>query len=138
MIMDPSFSYDGIQSQIPAVQYIDYFEGLFPFNDSFVEKIHKAADSCGYTEYLNKYMTFPPPGPQPARMPGTLPNDGLTARPECDVFWGTILSEIFQTNPCFNVYHVSALSIIALRVLTKAGQRNMSRTVGRPGLPIFR
>jgi len=37
MIYDPSTSYDVIQEQIPAVQFVDYWGGLFPFNDTLFE-----------------------------------------------------------------------------------------------------
>lgn len=104
MIIDAETSYDAIQSQIPVVQFIDYWKGLFPFNDSFAAELHKTADACGYTNFLNTYMKFPPPGPLPSILPGTY-SDGITATGDCDI-WSSIFVEMFNVNPCFNIFHV--------------------------------
>ncbi|KAF7954285.1 hypothetical protein EAE96_005414 [Botrytis aclada] len=105
MIYDPSTSYDAVQEQIPAVQFVDYWGGLFPFNDSFVEQIHNVSDSCGYTDYLAKYLTYPPPGPFPSALPGT-GDDGISTTDECDVF-DLIYNEVFSVNPCWDIYQVA-------------------------------
>jgi len=101
MIYDPSTSYSTIQNEVPAVQFTDYWKGLFPFNDSFVETIHNQSDSCGYTDYLEKYLVFPPPGPQPGPtdLPGTDETGAVTD--DCAVF-ENINNEIFNVNPCFD------------------------------------
>jgi len=105
MIYDPSTSYGAIQEEIPAVQFVDYWGGLFPFNDSFVATIHNISDTCGYTDFLNEYLVFPPPGPLPSILPGT-GDDGITTTAECDVFH-LIYNEIFNVNPCWDIYQVA-------------------------------
>jgi carboxypeptidase D len=77
MIYDPSTSYKAVQEQIPAVQFVDYWKGLMPFNDFFSAQLHKMSDSCGYTDYLSTYLTFPPPGLFPTQLPGR-DEDGKT------------------------------------------------------------
>src|SRR5882724_6151918 len=84
MIYDPSTSYDAIQEQIPAVQFVDYWKGLMPFNDSFSAQLHNISNACGYTDYLSTYLTIPTPGPFPSQLPGT-DEDGNTLD-SCDVF----------------------------------------------------
>ncbi|RAL58572.1 hypothetical protein DID88_003348 [Monilinia fructigena] len=105
MIYDPSVTSDVIAEQIPAVPFVDYWGGLFPFSDSFAEKIHNVSDSCGYTDYINKYLTYPPPGPFPSALPGT-GDDGVSTRDECDVF-DLIYNEVFNVNPCWDIYQVA-------------------------------
>ncbi|KAH7350830.1 Alpha/Beta hydrolase protein [Rhexocercosporidium sp. MPI-PUGE-AT-0058] len=105
MMYDPSTSTSAIQQQIPAVQFVDYWAGLHPFNDSYKAFLHNMSDSCGYTAYLEKYLTFPPPGPFPVKLPGTDVNGRTTE--DCDVF-DAIYYEIFWLNPCWDVYHVAA------------------------------
>lgn len=104
MIYDPSTSYDVIQEQVPAVQFVDYWYGLMPFNDTFRAYIHNMSDSCGYTDYISTYLTFPPPGPFPSTLPGT-DADGKTLG-SCDVF-DTIYNEVFYVNPCWDIYQVA-------------------------------
>jgi len=104
MIYDPSTSYNAIQDQIPAVPFVDYWKGLMPFNDSFSAQIHNMSDSCGYTDFINQYLQFPPPGPLPSKLPGT-DEDGSTLA-ECDVF-DAIYDEVFYINPCWDIYQVA-------------------------------
>jgi carboxypeptidase D len=75
---------------------VDYWSGLFSFNNSFNDYIHEKADRCGYTSYLNTYLAFPPAGP--------LPNPNSSA--ECDV-WDEIANAVFEINPCFDYYQVA-------------------------------
>lgn len=84
---------------VPAVAYTDYFARLFPFNSTFREEIHKRADSCGYTSYLNEYLVFPPKN-------GLLliPTDYTV--PGCSL-WPDIILAVSQINPCFNIYHIT-------------------------------
>ncbi|KAH6643429.1 serine carboxypeptidase [Truncatella angustata] len=103
--------YDGVLSDISGdivtVPFVDYWHGLFPFNQSFSENIHKAHESCGYAEYLDKYLVYPPSGQQPNdRQPGI--NDNHTMYlPGCDVV-NNVFEAILDLNPCFNIYEVSA------------------------------
>ena len=67
-------------------------------------QIHNMSASCGYDDYISKYLTFPPPGPFPVDLPGTDETGSTTA--ECDVF-DAIYSEIFYVNPCWDIYQVA-------------------------------
>ena len=58
-------------------------------------ELQQASDECGYTDYLNTYLTFPPPsGPFP------LPNQ------TCDLF-DFAVGAITEVNPCFDIYHIT-------------------------------
>lgn len=104
MMYDPSTSYDVIQEQVPAVAFVDYWGGLFPFNDTFKAKIHEMSKTCGYDKYMEEYLTFPPLGPFPVDLPGT--DENGTTTEECDVF-SSIFYEILVLNPCFDIYQVN-------------------------------
>lgn len=104
MIYDPSTSYGAIQEDIPVVQFVDYWGGLFPFNDSYKAYLHNASEACGYNDYISKYLTFPPPGPFPTELPGTDENGDTTN--DC-ALWNSVYNEIFNVNPCFDVYQVA-------------------------------
>jgi carboxypeptidase D len=104
MIYDPSTSYTAIQEQIPAYQFVEYWYGLMPFNDSFSAQLHNMSNSCGYTDFLSTYLQFPPPRPLPTQLPGTDEDGNLLD--DCDIF-DTISNEAFYVNPCWDIYQVA-------------------------------
>ena len=82
--------------------YVDYWSNLFYLNESFTSAIHQRADDCGYTSYIEKYLTFPPP----AGIFPLLPDPFATKKYTCDVFDDIYFAAI-EINPCFNVYHIT-------------------------------
>lgn len=120
LIYDPSTSTEEIQEQstsihpstnslernvnpfffqkVPVVAYVDYFAPLFSLNASFTADIHKRADSCGYTSFLNEYLVYPPKGP--------LPSPPNSSAPGCDL-WTDIYYAVSWINPCFDVYQIA-------------------------------
>lgn len=114
MIYDPSTTYDAIAEQVPALQLAEYNQALFPFNDTFSAYLHNKSDACGYTEYLEKYLAFPPPGPFPSDLPGT-DEDGNTLD-SCDIF-DDIFSAASVINPCFDIYQVATTCPVLWDVL---------------------
>jgi carboxypeptidase D len=62
MIYDPSVSYDAVTNEIPTVPFVDYWSGLFSFNETFMEHLHTQNEKCGYADFYQKAMTFPPEG----------------------------------------------------------------------------
>ncbi|KAH8803094.1 Alpha/Beta hydrolase protein [Xylogone sp. PMI_703] len=114
MIYDPSTSNNQIQSNIPAVPFVDYWKGLHPFNDTYMDFLHSAADVCGYTEFLDTYLTFPPPGPFPTKMPGTDANGRVLSG--CNLH-SSIENEIMWINPCWDVYQVATTCPLLYDVL---------------------
>lgn len=88
------------QVEVPSVNFVHKNENVFGFNQSFLAYIDQVADSCNYTSYLSKYLTYPPP---PAPFP--LPGSSTTADPGCDLF-DDIVSAALVLNPAFNVYRI--------------------------------
>jgi carboxypeptidase D len=104
-IYNPSLAADEIQEPIPAVQFTEYWTGLFPFNDTFRADLKRREQSCGYADYVAEYLVYPPKGPQPSQLPGTHPNG--TTRDECwNIYWD-IFDAILLLNPCFDIYQVA-------------------------------
>ncbi|MCJ1459669.1 hypothetical protein MMC28_010048 [Mycoblastus sanguinarius] len=97
-INDPILGDGDLQQEVPVIPYVDYWADLFNLNETFSAAVHAKADSCGYTDYFNTYLTFPPPaGPFPS--PTNSSND-------CDVF-DDVFSAVLEINPCFNIYHIT-------------------------------
>ncbi|TFY66307.1 hypothetical protein EVG20_g4784 [Dentipellis fragilis] len=101
-IADPSLSYDAVQEQIPALRFVQANQNVFPFNSSFSAELQSISDSCGYTDYLDKFVSYPPKGQLP--LVGT--NGTFRTTNECDI-WDLIIDEVSVINPAFNVYRVT-------------------------------
>ena len=100
LFYDPVLSYDVVGDQIPSVPFVDYWDPLFSLNDTFMADIHQRADDCGYTDFMETAMQFPPSGPLP-----TPPNvDGK--QKGCDI-WDDIITAAQAVNPCWDVYQVA-------------------------------
>ena len=80
MIFDPSTSTDLVQTEIPAVPFVDNWAPLFNLNSTFTASIHEQAQTCGYTNYMDEYLKYPPAGPLP------LPNGTVDGSGACDLW----------------------------------------------------
>ncbi|KAK4451899.1 carboxypeptidase [Podospora aff. communis PSN243] len=103
MIYDPVISEFAIQEEIPTVQFVDYWRGLFPFNDTFRASLHARDKKCGYSAYIEEYLVYPPKGFQPGEteLPGY--NDL-----DCQYILWDVSEAARRLNPCFNVYQVAS------------------------------
>lgn len=117
MIYDPSFQYD-VASQVSTVPFVDAHPSHFPFNDTYNKFLHNLSDACGYTEYIENALTFPPAGP-------FIDTPGLShsekdprgyATEDCDVY-AALYYGIIDIDSCFNIYQVGALCPLLWDVL---------------------
>ncbi|GAB1314987.1 hypothetical protein MFIFM68171_05197 [Madurella fahalii] len=104
-IYNPVITWEPIQQQIPVIPFTEYWAGLFPFNDTFRADIKAREKKCGYKDWMDKYLVYPPRGPIPLRLPGTH-KDG-TYRDECLSIYWDIFEAILLLNPCFDIYQVA-------------------------------
>ena len=65
LFYDPVITYGTVQDDIPSAQMVNYWKPVFSLNDTFLENLNEASDKCGYTDFINTAMTFPPSGPLP-------------------------------------------------------------------------
>ncbi|KAF8577181.1 alpha/beta-hydrolase [Ramaria rubella] len=98
-ISDPSLSWDVVQEQIPAVNFVNKYEHVFAFNQSFMNELQVTAERCNYADYFEKHVTYPPTGLLP------LPGKSTEADPGCDV-WDAIFNAALIINPAFNIYRI--------------------------------
>ncbi|KAF9049928.1 indole-3-glycerol phosphate synthase-domain-containing protein [Panaeolus papilionaceus] len=101
-IADPSLTYGAVQQEIPALRFAQANKNLFPFNSTFWGQLQQISDTCGYTNYLDKYVTYPPAGPLP--LVGT--NGTFTTTSSCRIH-SPIQRAVGVLNPVFDVYRVS-------------------------------
>ncbi|KAJ5153919.1 Peptidase S10 serine carboxypeptidase [Penicillium coprophilum] len=97
-INDPSINEDSVLMYAPAVAALNHYSSVFNLNSTFMTEINHRADICGYTDFLEKALTYPPPKNFPiAPDPNT---------PGCAVF-DDIIEAATYVNPCFNIYHLT-------------------------------
>lgn len=106
MMYDPCVGQCGfIEQTVAAVPYVEKNIEFFKFNDTFMDSIQKAHTDCGYEDYIENYLTYPPSGNQPA-LPSTTYQYNTTDK-SCDV-WNNIINAALMNNPCWNVYEISS------------------------------
>ncbi|EKM76102.1 hypothetical protein AGABI1DRAFT_45474 [Agaricus bisporus var. burnettii JB137-S8] len=98
-IADPSLSWDVVQEQIPAVNFVHKYEHVFALNQTAMKELDEIALRCNYAGYMDEFVTYPPKGPLP------LPGKSTFADPGCDV-WDLIFEEAIRVNPAFNIYRI--------------------------------
>ncbi|EKM58970.1 uncharacterized protein PHACADRAFT_249107 [Phanerochaete carnosa HHB-10118-sp] len=98
-ISDPSIGYDVIQEEMPAVNFVNKYKGVFSLNETYMAQIQSLADSCGYTNYSDTFVTFPPKGPLP------IPGNNTEGARGCRL-WEQIFDAALLVNPAFNIYRI--------------------------------
>jgi carboxypeptidase D len=84
---------------VPAVAYVKEFNNLFRLNETVMGKLNNMDKYCGYTEYLNNWLVFPPKG----IMPSIPAKKSYT----CDTLWRQIKKVAEEVNACFNQYQIT-------------------------------
>lgn len=98
MIYDPVLMDEVVQTSHVVVPFVDYHTNLMPFNDSYNDYLHQQHESCGFANFSATYLQYPPPGLQPSQS---------DISDECANLWGSVFTEMFSINPCFDVYQVA-------------------------------
>ncbi|KAE8451965.1 hypothetical protein EG329_002129 [Mollisiaceae sp. DMI_Dod_QoI] len=127
--------YDGVignyvyaQQEVPLVPFVIQNNNVLGLNNSFISHLQDLDKSCGYADYRNKYLTFPPPGKQPNKyFNSSSPSDQA-----CDL-WALANSAALLTNPCANVYQISTYCPIPSDPLGFPTDLAYSY----PGLPVY-
>ena len=103
MVFDGLFSNEPLGQDIPVSSFVDSWDRVLPLNETFKDSLRQSAQTCGYTDYLKKYLVFPPAGTQPSELPGVEADGAPT--PGCDLA-NAAFAAATEANPCFSVYDV--------------------------------
>jgi carboxypeptidase D len=68
-------------------------------SQTFLTHLDSVAAACNYSDYMKKYVTYPPKGQLP------LPGESTECDPGCDV-WTEIVYAALTLNPAFNIYRI--------------------------------
>ncbi|KDQ13772.1 hypothetical protein BOTBODRAFT_33214 [Botryobasidium botryosum FD-172 SS1] len=98
LLFDASISYNVVLETIPTVAFLDQWNDVLKLNSTFVSQVQAASDDCGYTDYMAKYVTYPPNGPLP------LPGGSSSVSSHCDIY-NQALAAAKLANPCYHRHH---------------------------------
>jgi len=101
LVYDPvigDFTYT--QEEVVAVPYVLANQNILNLNSTFLATLESLDQSCGYAALRDAYLTFPPPGNQPAKF------FNFTSEANCDVF-SMIDNAALTVNPCFDIYEIN-------------------------------
>ncbi|KAJ0119292.1 carboxypeptidase precursor [Diaporthe amygdali] len=102
MIYDPSIAYDYLQSAVTVLPFVESNAAVFPFNDTFWADIRARDAACGYADFRDKFLSFPPPSLLPG--PDDLPS---VNNDSCQNLYWDIYDAVMAVNPCFDIYAVA-------------------------------
>ncbi|KAI9720473.1 MAG: hypothetical protein M1828_005644 [Chrysothrix sp. TS-e1954] len=102
LVYDPEISPIHSLEEVTAVPYVKQNAVNFNFNETFMNHLEDLHQQCGYVDLIDKYLTFPPPGNQPAKYY----NFSDKADIKCDVF-DLINDAALTINPCFDIYETN-------------------------------
>jgi len=102
--------FDYVQEEIPVVPFVQENANLFNFNETFMAELEQLHHQCGYADYIDKYLTFPPPKEQPPMF------FNYTSMAKCDLF-DLVYNEVYKINPCWDLYEVNLMCPLLWDVL---------------------
>ncbi|KAK3359146.1 Alpha/Beta hydrolase protein [Lasiosphaeria hispida] len=105
LMYSPVIAATPIQISVPIIPFVNYWKGLFPFNDNIRSDLHATDKKCGFSDYLDQYLVFPPKGNLPSRLPGTDAQGQML--PVCDDIFFSVYAAVSELNPCFDFYQVA-------------------------------
>ncbi|KAE8373249.1 Alpha/Beta hydrolase protein [Aspergillus bertholletiae] len=102
--------FDYVGQQASAVPTVQQNANLFNFNASFMDKLERLHESCGYQEFMAEFLTFPPPRVQPPK------SFDPTHDADCNIF-EMITNAAYLVNPCYNMYAINQMCPLLWDVL---------------------
>ncbi|EHK19573.1 uncharacterized protein TRIVIDRAFT_46356, partial [Trichoderma virens Gv29-8] len=108
LIYDASITDGNVQVGVPHLSYLSRHKDVFALDDNSMSLIHSISDGCGYTEFYDRYLTFPPSGTQPTIYPGTnlLPDGTAVNNMTCGSLFKILVESAAIANPCLSVYNI--------------------------------
>lgn len=109
IIYDGLISAKIVQFNLPILPYIFRHASEFVLDDNTLFLATQISDECGFTEFYDRYLSFPPSGTQPTIDPvtGMLPNVTSITNTTCiGTLRDTVVKGALMTNACFNQYNI--------------------------------
>ncbi|KAH8657804.1 carboxypeptidase S3, penicillopeptidase S3, CPD-S3 [Xylariales sp. PMI_506] len=95
-------NWDYTQQEVPVVPFARANNNMMGHNATFLAELELLHQSCGFADYIDTYLQFPPPGNQPS----VFFNSSSPENSSC-ALWEMLDNSAFAINPALNVYAVS-------------------------------
>ncbi|KAI9698259.1 MAG: hypothetical protein M1820_007529 [Bogoriella megaspora] len=106
LMYDPVISqYEYVGQTVPAYDFVSQNAQFYNFNATFISQLALANEVCGYANFTDYFLSFPPPANQPAVSYAY--SQVNVSGVNCDI-WNEVYGAAYQPNPCFNVYEISS------------------------------
>lgn len=90
-----------VQEQIPTYPFVEANANLFNFDKTTMAELKELHETCGYQDYIQRYLKFPPTENQPHLYYDYFDYDNAT----CGIF-GKVSAKAPRINPCFDIYAI--------------------------------
>ncbi|AAW43002.1 carboxypeptidase D, putative [Cryptococcus deneoformans JEC21] len=101
-----------VQEQITTYPFVEANANLFNFNKTTMAELKDLHEFCGYKEYIERYLTFPPTENQPPLFFDYYDFDNIT----CAIF-DIVNNMALRINPCFDIYEINLMCPLLWDVL---------------------
>ena len=102
LVYDPCIGeFDYVQNEAVTWPLVEKNKELFNFNETFMATLQDLHESCGYKDFVDKYLVYPASGVQPP----TSFNYSNPKDAACDVY-NMAFEAAITVNPCFDVYAI--------------------------------
>lgn len=95
-LIDPSINSFDVFAYAPTVGFVHANQNILGLNDSTMEFLDRKNKECGFEQFMETCLTYPPEGILP-----TVPS----LKNDCNLLdWAA--SAAIYINPCFSFYHI--------------------------------
>ena len=99
LVYDPCIGqFEYVANQATITPFVKKHHNFFNLGDEFMKDLEFQHEVCGYNNFTNYFMSFPPR----AQMPAIAAN----VSEDCDL-WTKVYDAAYRSNPCFNVYSIN-------------------------------
>ena len=103
LMYDPCIGdWDFVQQEVTVAPFVRTNNNVMGYNATFLSHIEALHQTCGYADYIDTYLIYPPPRHQPA----VFFNSSSPENSTC-ALWEMLDHAAFAINPCFDVYAVN-------------------------------
>lgn len=123
LMYDPCIGAYDVQNDMYTLPFAEANNNVINYNASFMEHLATMDEECGFSDFRDQYMQFPPSGVQPPLM---------ESKAKCEV-WNEAYYAAWTVNPCFNVYMLGFTCPLLSDPLGYPTDLQLSY----PGLPVY-
>lgn len=101
-----------VQRNVPIADYVERRQQYFPMRQQEIGALRKMSKDLGFTDWMCKYLQFPPKAFAPPHPPGvTRADNGSLVINDAHInFFSDYLADpMTQLNPCYNLHEVGEL-----------------------------